>query len=637
MRLGYLDVLRYAEQNQGAAPLWLQNTVSYDLAWYFRADAQITSFTGSLSASVLDEFHDLLEQIFKYIDEETILGFRIIRLDWWQKRSIIGGYKREIRNPEAVYFDRIDKPQRLVRARYLFTGSLPTEEFRLRGVPVEPAHGKVRAVQAFGRTLVNERIVWLPTEGTLRVSLAGRPVALVTRAPEDPPYALSPDQLWRSLGIARPAQAEGGRRSLPRRAADRLSRRVNRLTRPVTTRKTAEQREAEATKLYARIPTVRQRHRNAWVLIDRLDQGQDNAEHLYRYLMTHQPKVNAFFVLERNANDWDRLKRDGFKLVAHGSLEWRALLLNAKHVVSSQANAFAVSPLPRQHYGNPSWTFTFLQHGVTKDDLSRWLNPKRIHLISTATNSEYQSLVGDGTPYTFSSKEVKLIGFTRHDELLRLASQMPETAVNRLLVMPTWRRALTDALGADLTEAQRHNIFMESDFARHWLALLADPRLHEAAASNKLQVALMPHPNMAPLLKSADVPDGVQLLSWSDVNIQEEIARSRVLLTDYTSVAFDMALLGRPTVYFQFDHASFSREPSLSGADTLTTGATDSGPLRSLTTTALRPFRCSPRTSSQHRPSTPSESTKPSALLTVSPVPRPTARSSDCSDLTGHG
>ena len=39
--------------------------------------------------------------------------------------------------------------------------------------------------------------------------------------------------------------------------------------------------------------------------------------------------------------------------------------------------------------------------------------------------------------------------------------------------------------------------------------------------------------------------------------IQERLARCGVLLTDYTSVAFDVALLRRGVVYYQFDRASF--------------------------------------------------------------------------------
>ncbi|WP_284328523.1 hypothetical protein [Demequina litorisediminis] len=82
-----------------------------------------------------------------------------------------------------------------------------------------------------------------------------------------------------------------------------------------------------------------------------------------------------------------------------------------------------------------------MQHGVTKDDLSRWLNSKDIALCITTTPAEHASIVGDGTSYKATSRETALTGQPRHDRLVRLA-KAPGERQPTILVMPTWRREL---------------------------------------------------------------------------------------------------------------------------------------------------------------------------------------------------
>ena len=56
---------------------------------------------------------------------------------------------------------------------------------------------------------------------------------------------------------------------------------------------------------------VRWYFRDAWVLIDRVFNADDSAEHLFRYLLANRPDVNAWFVIERGTPDCKRLRRTG--------------------------------------------------------------------------------------------------------------------------------------------------------------------------------------------------------------------------------------------------------------------------------------------------------------------------------------
>jgi glycosyltransferase involved in cell wall biosynthesis/CDP-glycerol glycerophosphotransferase (TagB/SpsB family) len=560
-RHGYLDLLLRAVKRHGTAPLWLQNTVLYDLLWYFRTDTRLASPTGSVPPDVLDEFHALCSEIFAHIDVETILGFRIVPTGHWLRVAMVAGYKDLQMRPEYVRLDSLDQAQRLVRGRYTFSGPQPDEQFFWRGRAIEPVHQKVRAVELLGRAVVYERIVWLPADGTLRVSLDGRPVPLSTKGTVDLPYQLTAARLAQDLR-ARQRPAQEARGSWASGLAHLLrgpKRMLGAICSFLAGWFDSATWSARVTKRIAATGWAADRFADAWVLMDREEQAKDNAEHLYRYLLRKRPEVNAWFVLRRGSDDWNRLKNEGFKMLAHGSLSWRVAMLTAAHMISSHVNAPITNPLPARLYGQPKFRFTFLQHGVTKDDLSRWLNNKRIHLIATVTEAEQKSFTADGTPYSFTDREVKKIGFPRHDRLLKLSREMESAAVDQILIMPTWRRSLTEALPEDMGIAEREEVFRQSDYARHWLGLLSSPALAEIARTSGSRLVLLPHPHpgMADLLRAAGLPGHIEVLDWKAIDVQEVLARSRMLVTDYTSVAFDVALMGKPVAYYQFDRQEF--------------------------------------------------------------------------------
>ena len=61
----------------------------------------------------------------------------------------------------------------------------------------------------------------------------------------------------------------------------------------------------------------------------------------------------------------------------------------------------------------------------------------------------------------------------------------------------------------------------------------------------------LPHPNMRQYIGHFTRAPGIELAG--DQQIQHLLARCSLLLTDYSSIAFDVALIRRPVVYFQFD------------------------------------------------------------------------------------
>src|SRR5690606_24420990 len=72
-----------------------------------------------------------------------------------------------------------------------------------------------------------------------------------------------------------------------------------------------------------------------------------------------------------------------------------------------------------------------------------------------------------------------------------------------------------------------------------------------------LTLVFCPHPNIQPYLKEFNVLKKHIRFKKDEENITDLLVTSKVLLTDYSSVAFDFAYMKKPIVYFQFDEKQF--------------------------------------------------------------------------------
>lgn len=303
---------------------------------------------------------------------------------------------------------------------------------------------------------------------------------------------------------------------------------------------------------------VDQKLAGCWLLMDRDNQADDNAEHLYRHIMSlknFKPKI--FFALKEDSHDWARLHQDGFNLVAYGSKKYEAVLNSADKIISSHAAAFVFDYFKDKSLFKKD--LIFLQHGITYNDLSPLFEPewKDISLFISASGAEYQGFVQDGSPYKFSQKNVALTGFPRHDFLLQKSDKFSREHPDQkaIVIMPTWRPYL---LGKILQGTERALIdnFEETSFFQHWNGLLNSDVL--AKISNQgIGVKFFPHPNVIPYLSKFNLPNFVQVLTFEDVSIQNLFAESSLMITDYSSVSFEMGLLKKPIIYYQFDQEEF--------------------------------------------------------------------------------
>ena len=285
-----------------------------------------------------------------------------------------------------------------------------------------------------------------------------------------------------------------------------------------------------------------------WLLSDRPEVAGDNGEALFRYLSRKRPEgVNPYFVIRRSSPDYRRLKRVG-KVIAAGSLKHKLFSLAAEVKAVSQTDAELYHPIDPSAVKDilMKQKRIFLQHGVTKDDISASYSryAQGFDLFITAAYPEYFSVICNPA-YGLGPSRVALTGFPRHDLLGAERERM-------ILVCPTWRKSLLPGGRAEPA------LFRSSRYFSAWRDLLSDGALPSLAERYGYRVVLLPHRNVLPYLDmlAEEISPSVELATGGE-RYKELLSRAALTVTDYSSVAFESAYLGRAVVYYLFDEQSF--------------------------------------------------------------------------------
>lgn len=275
--------------------------------------------------------------------------------------------------------------------------------------------------------------------------------------------------------------------------------------------------------------------------------ARDNGYHLYKYIRTMHKDDFCFYVIDKNNNDYNKVKEFG-NIIQYKSLKHWLFYLAADYNVSNQKS------------GNPNAAFffvihvilglfnnrVFLQHGITKDN-AKWLYYKncKFKYFICGAKREYEYIKNN---FGYPEGNVVYTGFARFDNLHDI-----DINQKQILIMPTWRNWLgreTNAFG------EKYN-FKESSYFKNWNGLLNDSRFTKYIENNNIKVLFYPHMNMQKFLKDFTVKSkNVEIVSM-DTDIQKVLKESKIMITDYSSVYMDFAYMSKPVIYFHFDYKEY--------------------------------------------------------------------------------
>lgn len=294
------------------------------------------------------------------------------------------------------------------------------------------------------------------------------------------------------------------------------------------------------------------RSSETWLIMDHLFEARDNGIALFLYLRKHPPKnVDVYFAISRRSSQYAGLKRLG-NVVDRDSRKYQELYLLADKVICSRAEEFVYRPFGlRNNYMNDleMSEFVFLQHGVALHDLAPILRQtgNRIDKMITSSEVERESIL-EGE-YLFKESQVLLTGLPRYDALDPLSEPSKTIAL-----MPTWRSELVlpfEDIGTERMARRRNPKFADSEFCKFLNGFFDDEVLIDLLRSHGYKMKLYLHPALVQQKKDFHKSDVVQIVDKFDYSTA--LNDAAMLITDYSSIACDFALLNRAIVYVQHD------------------------------------------------------------------------------------
>lgn len=242
------------------------------------------------------------------------------------------------------------------------------------------------------------------------------------------------------------------------------------------------------------------------------------------------------------------------KVLSYKSFRHKLATLLADKIVSSQGEDNIVNPfaIVKKYVGSLfKYKYVFLQHGIIKDDISKWLNKynKNIHMFVTSAYPEYRSVLD--CSYNYGESVVKLTGLPRYDTLIQ-----EKPSEKSIIFLPTWRTSLAIEMD-QVTGVRPYNTeFKKSNYYQFYQRLINDERILEVMRERGYSGKFCVHTNNLPNAIDFAGNDVIEVVA-SAIEYQKEFRENALLITDYSSVAYDFAYLKKPVIYTQPDREEF--------------------------------------------------------------------------------
>lgn len=471
---------------------FIQNISLYHFMWQLRdivnsTNIELLSF---MDISTQQQYLSLLDENFSFIDTILILNYNLAGCWFFYKVGILNCFKGEYPPFQITYIEDFDCTKRQILLRYFTPDNRDIESIRIDGKEVYADYEKIVQHDFLTRVFTYEKRLWIhiPKDSKkLEVFIRGQRARITF----------------------------GGK----------------------------QHQSLEVKQFENKFHKI---SNSAWFFADRDYEADDNAEHLYRYIMQNHSHQKIYFALRKDCRDWKRLEKEGFNLLEWGSGKFEEVLKKANKVISSHLDAALMSYAKKYNRD-----FIFLEHGETiASNCATWFNQNKIKLITLSCELEHKNIATNYNNYHLTPKEAKITGFARYDSLIK------NNLFNnkQVFIMPTWRKNLVGQIIAGTGIREYNKEFLDSEYLLKWKSFLNSKKLEELALRYGYRINFFPHFQIRQYLEHFEIPKYICInFRENGESLQRVFQESDLMITDYTSAAFSMAFLKKPVLYYQFD------------------------------------------------------------------------------------
>lgn len=275
--------------------------------------------------------------------------------------------------------------------------------------------------------------------------------------------------------------------------------------------------------------------------------AQDNSYYMFDYFYNH-PKMNIepVYVLAKDSPDYKWMKKKyGKSIIRFMSIKHLIYLQIAKVFVSTDSKRHCY----RWRSGNTKISrilnvkkFVFLQHGVIGfkkvDNIYGKQYANSADMFISVSEFEKELIE---RYFGYKKKEIEVTGLARWDAL----EDKSVPGDNMIFYMPTWRNWIYEA------DAK---FFEQTDYYKKYYEIINSKKLVDILEKNDAYIIFCLHAKFkkySPMFKSTS--DRIKIVSFDECRVNELLMKCRMLITDYSSVSWDVFYQEKPVLFYQFD------------------------------------------------------------------------------------
>lgn len=293
--------------------------------------------------------------------------------------------------------------------------------------------------------------------------------------------------------------------------------------------------------------------KNIWIGYEKNAFGaHDNGYHFFKYVYDSGKYDEMYYVIRPESPEADNLSRMSDKTLRFMSWKYFVYLYSAKLLISSDSK-FHVYNMQRRDSKIAKALMrkknVFLQHGVNGMKKVPVFHKSQGWLDFIIAPSQFEKDNITVPEWGYPAEDVAVTGYARWDSYEDKTADIP---FRQIFVMPTWRNWM---------EGMSREKFVETPFYKEYQAFLSSEHLKKLLKESNARIAFFLHPYFKDYVDLFDIDESViDRYGYLEVDMGEEIQKSSLMISDYSSVLWDMYYLKRPTIFYQFDRESYLQD-----------------------------------------------------------------------------
>ena len=277
--------------------------------------------------------------------------------------------------------------------------------------------------------------------------------------------------------------------------------------------------------------------------------AQDNGYFFFLYCMEHNVEKeidgHIYYVIDKTSKDYKNIEKYDDHVLDFMSLKHMVYLLASKMLISTDTKEHSYVYRAKGSILLPEILkkeYIFLQHGV--------IALKKIdHVYGKGKFGQCKRFVVSSNYekglikkyFKYDNEEIITTGLARWDVL-----EDKSAGKRKMMIVPTWRSWLDDV---------ENDTFVNSMYFKRYMELLNDKRLYDLLEAYDVTCDFYIHIKFKDYIHNFDSRDTsrVRLIVFGEHPLNELLMECKLLITDYSSVSWDIYYQSKPVIFYQFD------------------------------------------------------------------------------------